>query len=68
MTKNSSDRAFFEQPHKPERERLEYVRMHFSSKLESVRIGMCRNRKVSESESVISASPKKPPHRVMRLL
>ena len=31
---------------------LDSVRMHFSSKLESVRIGKCRNWKVSESESV----------------
>ena len=31
---------------------LESVRMHFSSKLESVRIGKCQNWKVSESESV----------------
>ena len=31
---------------------LESVRMHFSSKLESVRIGKCQNRKVSEWESV----------------
>ena len=32
---------------------LESVRMHFSSKLESVRIGKCQNWKVSELESVI---------------
>ena len=31
---------------------LESVRMHFSSKLESVRIGKCQNRKVSELERV----------------
>ena len=31
---------------------LESVRMHFSSKLESVRIGKCQNWKVSQSESV----------------
>ena len=31
---------------------LESVRMHFSSKLESVRIGKHQNRKVSELESV----------------
>ena len=31
---------------------LESVGMHFSSKLESARIGNCQNRKVSESESV----------------
>ena len=31
---------------------LESVRMHFSSKLESVRIGKCQNWKVSELESV----------------
>ena len=33
-------------------ERLESVRMNFSSKLESVRIGKCQNWKVSELESV----------------
>ena len=32
--------------------KLESVRMHFSSKLESVRIGKCKNWKVSELESV----------------
>ena len=32
---------------------LESVRMDFSSKLESVRIGKCQNWKVSELESVI---------------
>ena len=31
---------------------LESVRMHFSSKLESVTIGKCRNWKVSELESI----------------
>ena len=31
---------------------LEGVRMHFSSNLESVRIGKCQNWKVSQSESV----------------
>ena len=31
---------------------LESVRMHFSSKLESVRIGKCQNWKVSKLESV----------------
>ena len=31
---------------------LESVRMQFSSKLESVRIGKCQNWKVSELESV----------------
>ena len=31
---------------------LESVRMHFSSKLGSVRIGKCQNWKVSELESV----------------
>ena len=31
---------------------LESVRMHFSSKLESVRIGNCQNWKLSELESI----------------
>ena len=31
---------------------LESVRMHFSLKLESVRIGKCENQKVSELESI----------------
>ena len=34
------------------KERLKSVRMHFPSKLESVRIGKCQNRKVSELESI----------------